>query len=154
MNALTHGLLARIVLMRDESPEAFQDLVNQHVSRFLPTDGVEVGFIEEMAASAWRLRRAWAMETRMLDNLAEAETEGDRLDRMSAVHSDPSAQRSLDILVRYEARLHLMYQRAFYNLLLMRTLGLPNEPSPTNEHLGPTLDLPALPPPAQDPAEG
>jgi hypothetical protein len=54
MNALTHGLLARIVLMQDESPEAFHDLVNQHVARFLPADGVEVGFVEEMASAAWR----------------------------------------------------------------------------------------------------
>jgi hypothetical protein len=146
-NAITHGLLSRFVLLQDESPEVFQEMIDAHLRRFLPADAVESGFIEEMAAAAWRLRRAWAMESRMLDNQVAAETTGDRLDRMAAVHADPTAQQSLDRLLRYESRLHLMYQRAFHNLLLVRTLQLPNEPSPKNGHSDDEiLDVPALPP--------
>ena len=37
---------------------------------------------------------------------------------------------------RYETRLHLMYQRALHNLLLLRTAVIPNEPSPISEQLG------------------
>ena len=155
LNALSHGLLARIVLMQDESPAAFQQLLDDHLVRFRPADGVEVGFIEEMTAAAWRLRRAWAMETRMLDNqVADApdstavDSADSRLDRMAAVHSDPDAQHSIDLLARYETRLHMMYQRALHNLLLVRALDLPNEPNPISGHTVVESDLPALPAPS------
>lgn len=56
--------------MQDESPEAFHQLLDDHLVRLGPIDGVEFGFVEEMTAAAWRLRRSWAVETRMLDNEA------------------------------------------------------------------------------------
>src|SRR5580658_11342320 len=67
-NALYHGLLARCVVLENESGETFETLLTQHLDRLRPVDGVEFGLIEEMVASHWRMRRAWAMETRMLDN--------------------------------------------------------------------------------------
>ena len=83
-NATSHGLLARHIVMRDESPEAFDTVMNQHLDRLQPADGVEVGLVEEMVASQWRLRRAWALETRLLENEAAAQTAADPLDRLSA----------------------------------------------------------------------
>src|ERR1035441_6456902 len=67
-NAVSHGLLSRQLVMRDESPEVFKAVVNQHLDRFQPADGVELGLVEEMVAAHWRLRRAWALETRLLDH--------------------------------------------------------------------------------------
>jgi len=46
---------------------------------------------------------------------------------------------------RYETRLHMVYQRALHNLLLLRA-AVPNEPSPISEH-SPSRPLPALPAP-------
>jgi hypothetical protein len=126
-NALRHGLLAQCILLRDESPEAFQALLDQHLARLDPADGVEMGMIEEMAASFWRLRRAWALETRVLDNEVAAQTEGDRRDRMAAAFSSLAAKPALGLMHRYETRLHLIYQRALHNLLLLRA-AIPNEP--------------------------
>jgi hypothetical protein len=126
-NALRHGLLARCVLMRDESPEAFQALLDQHLARLDPADGIELGMVEEMAASFWRLRRAWALESRLLDNEVDAQTEGDRRDRMAAAFSSLAARPALGLMHRYETRLHLVYQRALHNLLLLRA-AVPNEP--------------------------
>jgi hypothetical protein len=37
-------------------------------------------------------------------------------------------------LHRYQTRLHLNYQRALYNMLLLRAATVPNEPSPISEH--------------------
>src|ERR1035438_8306311 len=56
-----------------------------------------------MVASRWRLRRAWAIEARMLEKQIAAQTAAGDLDR---------------------------YQRAMHNLLLLRVIELPNEPSP------------------------
>src|ERR1035441_2142526 len=81
-----------------------------------------------MVASYWRLRRAWAIETRLLENETEAQTSGDSLDRMAKAFSDLAATPSLGLMHRYQTRLHLNYQRALYNMLLLRAATVPNEP--------------------------
>ena len=55
LNALAHGLLARCTLMQGESAEALEALLNQHLDRLGPTDGVELGMVQEMVAAYWRL---------------------------------------------------------------------------------------------------
>src|ERR1700751_3357401 len=87
-NAVRHGLLARHVVMRDESPECFEELLHDHLDRLKPADGVESGMVEEMVASYWRLRRAWAIETRLLENETAAQPSGDRLDRIANAFTD------------------------------------------------------------------
>src|SRR5438034_5599645 len=81
-NALRHGLLARCIVMEKESKETFESLLAQHLDRLQPSDGVEFGMIEEMVASHWRMRRTWAMETRMLEDAADAQAAGDPLGRL------------------------------------------------------------------------
>jgi hypothetical protein len=44
---------------------------------------------------------------------------------------------ALALIHRYEARLHLMYQRALHNLLLLRIAAVPNEPNPISGQLEP-----------------
>ncbi len=119
-NAITHGLLARTTLMQGESPEALEALFNQHVARLAPADGVELGMVQEMAAAYWRLRRAWAIETRTFDNEVTAQTADDQLDRMAAAFANLAAKPSAALLHRYETRLHLIYHRTLQNLLLLR----------------------------------
>jgi hypothetical protein len=36
VNALSHGMLARCTLMRDESPEALEALLDEYVNRLVP----------------------------------------------------------------------------------------------------------------------
>jgi hypothetical protein len=133
-NAISHGLLARQVVMGDESPEGFQAVLDDHLGRLQPADGVEFGMVEEMVASHWRLRRAWALETRMLENEAATQSSGDALDRMTNAFVDLAAKPSLGLMHRYQTRLHLNYQRALHNMLLLRAATVPNEPSPISEH--------------------
>ena len=66
-NALRHGLLAKCVVLQNESRECFDDLVTQHIQGFAPADGVEFAMIEEMVAANWRMRRAWAIENSLMD---------------------------------------------------------------------------------------
>jgi len=155
-NAIRHGLLARCIVMQNESRESFEAHLTQHVDRLQPADGVEFGMIEEMAAASWRMRRAWALETRMLDNAVAgglaagdlAAGEPDTIDRMAAAFTTLAASPALGLMHRYETRLHLIYQRSLHNLLLLRAV-LPNEPSPISEQL---LDVtPAAPPAESEP---
>jgi len=170
---MRHGLLANILLMKDESSDVFEDHLKQLVDRLQPADDVELGMVEEIAAASWRMRRAWAFETRMLDNATAAgsagsagglgpqtglaagdlgpQAESDQLDRMTAAFATLANSPALGLIHRYETRLHLMYQRSLHNLLLLRVSEVPNEPSPNSEHL---LDVtPGTPPPEEPPDE-
>ena len=142
-NALRHGLLSKQIVMRDESPEGFAAVVAEHIARIQPADGVELAMVEEMVASHWRLRRAWAIETRLLENQAAAQTSPDPLDRIANAFQDLAAKPALPLLHRYQTRLHLNYQRTLYTILLLRDTAVPNEPSPISEHR--RTGLPACP---------
>ena len=143
-NGMTHGLLSKIVCLNTESDEAFQQMLDDHLIRFQPADGVENEFVEQMVA-AWRLRRAWAVSNQFLNAEAYDPRGGDGLNNLATLFVNPQAQHTFDLFMRYETAFQRSYQRAFQNLLVLRTLNLRSEPSPENEHLapeaGPTLEL-------------
>jgi hypothetical protein len=138
-NATSHGLLAHQIVMQDESPEGFEAAMNNHLARLQPADGMEFLMVEEMVASHWRLRRALAIETRLLENEAAAQQSPDSLDRLAIAFQNLAEKPSLGLMHRYQTRLHLNYQRTLYNILLLRAATVPNEPSPISEHTGPGL---------------
>jgi len=133
-NAIIHGLLADCIVLQDESRENFLALLQQHVDRFQPADEVEFGMIEEMCAARWRQRRAWAIETRLFEIQIARPPDGDSLDRMAGAIDFMAAAPSLSLVHRYETRLHILYQRALRNLITLRKVKVPNEPSPISEH--------------------
>jgi hypothetical protein len=122
--------------MEKESLESFEALLTQHLDSLQPVDGVEFGMIEEMVSSYWRMRRAWAIETRMLEDAANSQAESDPVGSIAAAFTSLAASPALALMHRYETRLHLVYQRSLHNLLLLRALAVPNEPSPISEHPG------------------
>jgi hypothetical protein len=97
------------------------------------------------------MRRAWAIETRMLEDAASAQGESDPVGSITAAFNSLAASPALALMHRYETRLHLVYQRSLHNLLLLRALAVPNEPSPISGHsdglIQPAPDIvpPALP---------
>ena len=159
-NALRHGLLAKCIVLKAEEREGFDALVNLHTERLQPADGIEVGFIEEMVSSYWRMRRAWTIETRMLQDHMDDQPGADEVGRLTAAFENLAASQSIGLIHRYETRLHCMYQRALRNLLLLRKVGVPNEPNPISEHSEPTpepapapaLQSPVLPAPGPQPS--
>src|SRR5271167_5055946 len=80
MNALRHGLLSKCVVLPMASQEIFDVLLNQHLSKFEPADGVEHSAVEEMVAAEWRKSRLQAIETRLLKNAVARRTEPDEMD--------------------------------------------------------------------------
>jgi hypothetical protein len=119
-NAVRSRRLTDGVVLALESREAFQQLFQFHVECFSPLNDVEMGMVEEMAAAYWRIRRNWAIENHLLDSAAAAQPEGPALPRIAAAFSELSAGPQLAGLHRYETRLHVMFQRALQNLLVMR----------------------------------
>src|ERR1700683_1988303 len=145
LNALRHAMCANGIVLHHESRENFLIPLQQHVDRFQPANEVEFGMVEEMCAAYWRQRRAWAIETASLDKQIALQPDENNADRTAAGFDPLAASPSLPLLHRYEPRLHLMYQRALRTLIMLRTVKLPNEPSPISEH------PPAAPQPAHSP---
>jgi hypothetical protein len=136
-NAIRHGLLSKNVVLHGESEEAFKMILDCHLARFDPADGVERDAVEEMAVSAWRMRRAWAIETALFDNaVAESAETGGETGRIADAFKKLAQGNDLQLLDRYESRIHRMYQRSLNNFLLLRQFEealqedqpLPNEP--------------------------
>jgi hypothetical protein len=130
------------VVLETESNECFDDLVTQHIQRFAPADGVEFAMIEEMVAANWRMRRAWAIENRLMDKAICNQPPGNELDRLANAFSQLAASPELNLLHRYEARLHRIYQRALNNLVMLREPELPKEPNPISEQCAPVAQVP------------
>jgi hypothetical protein len=125
-NARRHALLARVVVLENESPDAFAGVVSEHLARFQPADGIEYGLVEEMAAAWWRLRRTWSIETQLLNDCFDGPQPGKGTSLLATAFKNPDDSRGLALLHRYETRLHNMYQRALKNLLMLQTLRVPN----------------------------
>jgi len=105
LNAIRHGLLAKCVVLRTESRENFDILLAQHIDRYRPADDVELGGVEEMAATFWRMRRAWAIETRLHDDAIANREPGNEVGRIASAFTDLALSPQLALLHRYEARL-------------------------------------------------
>jgi hypothetical protein len=143
-NALRHGLLAKCAVLSNESHANFERLCEQFVARLAPADGVELGIVEEMVSAFWRTRRLWAIETRSLENaLPDPDPDTDQTGRITAAFTRLAATPEMNLMHRYETRLHRIFQRALHNLLLLRqTLPnetLPNEPRPNEPRPNETL---------------
>jgi hypothetical protein len=162
---MRHGLLAQCVVLPEESAESFEAMLCQHLDRFHPADGVEFAMVEDLAAAYWRMRRAWAVETAMLEGAlhnqppegagANPSGEAASVARLAAAFRSLASEPGLPLLHRYEARLHRMYQRALHNLSILQNVvpnqNLPNEPSPISGHNSPGLQV--VSPAAVEPAD-
>src|SRR5207253_7994612 len=120
-----------------------------------PRDGVEFGMIEEMAASYWRLHRAFAIEKHLFDQALDTQPEGDDLSRLGHAWGELADSPGLLHLHRYQTMLHRMHQRALHNFLLLRDIEpegaeMRNKPSPiSGQPAGlppPELLVPSTPP--------
>jgi hypothetical protein len=112
--------------------------------------------LEEMCAAYWRQRRAWAIETALLDKQIALQPGETAPERMASAFDRLAAAPTLPLLHRYEARLHLMYQRALRTFIMLRTVRDPNDPSPISEHppdaIAPGAPAVGQPPPPPRPA--
>jgi len=128
-NALKHGLRAQNVVLGDESQEGFTESLQMHVECFQPADAMELKMLQDMTSTQWCQERAVAMENRLLENEAALQPDADPLDRLVAGFSSLAERPALHLLNRYQNRLSRQYQRQFQNLLMLKNIKWPNEPT-------------------------
>ena len=121
LNGIRHGLLAKCVVLENEKRENFEELFQQHIDRLDPQGGMELGFLEKMAAADWKLRRLWAIETQMFNDSvnAESDTVGE-LKRIESAFAKLAETQKFNVLQRYETRLDRIYHRQLRSLLELR----------------------------------
>lgn len=132
ISAVRHGLLAQSVLIGGEDPALFRASVDDLVRRYCPADNVELAYVEQIAASAWRLRRAERIEAAVLNRQLGIPVDDPILDRLASATPDLETHR------RHQERLARAQQRAVNALFKLRKQCPFTEPAP----------LPALPAPA------
>jgi hypothetical protein len=148
LNALTHGLTARTVVLFNESTDEYQAQLTDYLDHFRPQTKPEADLVHQLAAAHWRVARYAGVESGLLEQRMQHHEErlGDDLVGMPEHHrlamafeALAGANSSLALLNRYQARLHLEYQRILKALMQMQAarpneVELPNDPNPDSEH--------------------
>ncbi len=146
-NSIKHGLLAKCILIGEESPQAFQALYRSYIDEFEPETAHEFALVENLTVIRWRQFRLWNIESAAIrqeqDRLAEDPAAGRPPDRvMRAVRSLIENSPHSDALSRYETRLDRQYYRAADRLHTIRAkkiaLRIRSRQVIENEH--PTVD--------------
>ena len=133
-NSARHGLLAKSVVLSNESESVFGQFFDEHLQKLNPADGVEYAVVEEIVTAAWRLRRLWNVETTLFNKAIERSTDNTAPGRSADAFTSLGANNQLQLLDRYETRIRRMYQSALKTLEQLRKVPQvqphpePNEP--------------------------
>jgi hypothetical protein len=121
-NAIKHGLSGyKLMVIEGESPQEWQENVDEHVREYQPETKLEFQLMIEIAAAAWRLRRSKFVETAMFDLEI-----GKQRQQLEETHDNPdqplrhasammSVGGNINLLERYETRAGRAYDRAVRN---------------------------------------
>lgn len=156
-NSARHHLLSETILLDNERPDAFADLIAGLTGEFNPQTETQRALVETMAVSRWRQTRVWAVERATLQSAMEAidpDTAEPATRAARAFRSLADDSRTLDLLNRYETRFDRQFARAL-NLLIkldpLRRTALPacpdsesprpeGSPAPGTQSLAPQED--------------
>jgi hypothetical protein len=67
VNATSHGLTARTLVLTNEDPDRFLEMLRAYFDLLQPANAMEVDLVSDIVAARWRLRRMWRYQTAMLD---------------------------------------------------------------------------------------
>ena len=106
-NNTTHGLFASLILIDGESRTLFARLVDSLIDEHQPETATEFALVQKLAASHWRLQRAWAIEaagfSREMKLQAASLTHESHHSRASlAFNALANKGRQLDLMNRYQ----------------------------------------------------
>ncbi len=156
MNALRHGLTSQTLVLANESPSKFAELLQMYIDKFQPQDGVEMNLVDEMVAARWRQQRGWVIQTASIDlqmenQDVEVRSEPGRL--AQAFTAMANQEKVLELLMRYETSFSRMHDRAMKALYRLREeQNLRNDPKPQDLRNDPKpQDFPNDPKPAPQP---
>jgi hypothetical protein len=138
MNAVRHGMTAKTLVLHNEDPAQFVEILNAYYAYLVPANQVEVDLISDMVAARWRLRRVWRYETAILDIEMDSQAEDfeQRFEKYdedmrggAAFSSLSDKSKGLSTTLRYDIHLTRTYRRSLDELRRQREQG-PNPHPP------------------------
>jgi hypothetical protein len=130
-NRRIHGLSGNVVVLQNESDDAFTALRDSYAQIYAPANAAEANLVMHIASAQWRLQRCIVMETAAMDHemdrqradIAERYVTMDEPTRtMLAFTSLVEEGPGLTALDRYETRLQRTIQRASAELRELQKL--------------------------------
>ncbi len=118
MNALQHGMTARLALWPNENPEQFHALFMSLLAEFAPENDVQFLCVEEMALAKWRQRRVMTAESEAGARFQQ--WSGDEEPTLETFQACEQMGELLSTLRRHEAAFGRAYQRAYRHLMQLR----------------------------------
>src|SRR5207248_1362824 len=103
--AVTHGLLAKALVLHNESQDGFNTLLERCLARFSPVDEVELSVVEDMVAALWRTRRAWAIESEWINSKQDDNSAESERSQIACAFNNLADTHKLGLLHRYESRM-------------------------------------------------
>jgi hypothetical protein len=127
LNARTHGLLSKTIVIEGESAPRFAALLAAMRADLKPTNTIEDGLVEDLAAARWRSRRLLCMETACFtDEIRRQNPEiaaGSPASRaVTAWTSLSTVSSTLDRMHVHQLRLERQYNRTLHRLFALRAL--------------------------------
>ncbi|SRR5260221_4030193 len=108
--------LRQTLMLACEDAGQFQQILDEYMAAYQPTNPVERDLVEDMFAAAWRIRRMKMIETALVNNeMVHPDTPVAVALRVLA---DPS--RALSLITRYESNLTRILRRSHQMLLDFR----------------------------------
>lgn len=135
-NGIRHGLTARNPCLATDDPEEYGRLRKTHIDHFRPVTTYEFDIVDQLAAIAWRIRRAESIEIALLDQeidirKPDIEKAFQTIDRpglwaigFKSLADHCNATNTLD---RHQARLERQYRRT---VALYEKIKTTDEPTP------------------------
>ena len=71
-NATSHGFTSRTLVLRNEDPDQFWELLNSYFDLLKPANQLEVDVVSDIVAARWRLRRMKRYKTAIARNQGAA----------------------------------------------------------------------------------
>jgi hypothetical protein len=112
LNALTHGLTGRTVLLPSEDPATHQRHTQDFFDEYKPQGPTERQLVQELIDTSWRINRVPALEAEVLNRAANPPTEE------AAIAFDiVDAHQAIDKLALYSHRLSRQFHKTLEQLL-------------------------------------
>ena len=145
-NATRHGLTAKTLILQNENPDDFLQMLSSYFDLLQPANQLEIDIVSDIVAARWRLRRMWRYQTAILD--VEMDTQAPEFekrfeefdeDTRGAVAFSSIADKSKGMATAHRSDVHFTrtYRRAIDDLRRIRggriLQNKPTNPAPIPE---------------------
>ena len=135
-NARKHGLTGSgLVVLPHESQEEYDQQLAAFVAQYSPVGAVEVGLVNEIVSTRWRLSRMMAMEAALFETAIEEQRKALSGEELDAAGIDAATTRAyahvaenskgFRLLIRYKKELRRSTRKLLWNSNKSSRSGLP-----------------------------